>query len=510
MNSEAQKLKQLGNNAYKEKDFDTALEYYGEAIELDPKEITYYLNVAAVQISMNNWPECVMVCQRAIRIGQENGANPNLIAKGYARMGRGQKELGDLKMAKFCFEKALKENKMSEYEKSLTEIESALKCLQMKRGLCKLFEVKGKGKGYIALEDIEIGTLILKEKLQCLPKVDMMAELGILVRPGQVYKPRTTSFEDYFASIMNAFIRMSKNDQLEFLQLSNKWSDPNSIKSDDKDVYLAKKNFAKHHEEYRKSKGISDGLDKDLILKILCIFSSNLIDVVLTGVGLKISRFNHSCCPNAELSDNDFGEIEVRATSKILEGQEITILYNPHNLILENKKKRQALHLEQWGFVCSCQRCQEEDINRDDKASERFTRLQMDAESYQEKAQKHTSDAKKYLGFIEKAISCYKQMHDLAESKKVPKDFILNEMLKKCFDLEVKGYAFTKNLVFELGKKKFAGKMEYFKEECQKTAKITFEAVKIFKGQDSKLTREWEEKFHDFETWFLNNLESLE
>ena len=101
-------------------------------------------------------------------------------------------------------------------------------------------------------------------------------------------------------------------------------------------------------------------------------------------------------------------------------------------------------------------------------------------------------------------------MHGLAESKKVPKDFILNEMLKKCFDLEVKGYAFTKNLVFELGKTKFASKMEYFKEECKITAKITFEAVKIFKGQDSKLTREWEEKFQNFETWFLNNLESLE
>ena len=132
---EAQKLKQLGNNAYKEKDFATALKNYGKAIQLEPKEITYYLNIAAVHFSMKNFPKCVMFCLKACKIGQENGANPNLIAKGYARKGRAHKEMGDLKMAKFAFEKALKENKTSEYEESLTEIESALKHCQMAKGL---------------------------------------------------------------------------------------------------------------------------------------------------------------------------------------------------------------------------------------------------------------------------------------------------------------------------------------------------------------------------------------
>ena len=101
-------------------------------------------------------------------------------------------------------------------------------------------------------------------------------------------------------------------------------------------------------------------------------------------------------------------------------------------------------------------------------------------------------------------------MHNLAETKKVPNFFILEEMLKKCFDLEVKRYAFAKTMVFDQGRKKFVGKMEYFKEECEKTAKITLEVVKIFKGNDSKMTREWEEKFQNFENWFINDLESLE
>lgn len=43
---EAVKEKALGNEAYKKKDFETALKHYFKAIELDPTEITYYNNVA--------------------------------------------------------------------------------------------------------------------------------------------------------------------------------------------------------------------------------------------------------------------------------------------------------------------------------------------------------------------------------------------------------------------------------------------------------------------------------
>ena len=39
MNFEAQKLKQLGNNAYKKRDFAIALGNYGKAIDQEPTEI---------------------------------------------------------------------------------------------------------------------------------------------------------------------------------------------------------------------------------------------------------------------------------------------------------------------------------------------------------------------------------------------------------------------------------------------------------------------------------------
>lgn len=45
---EALKEKALGNDAYKKKDFETALKHYNKAIELDPTDITYYNNIAGM------------------------------------------------------------------------------------------------------------------------------------------------------------------------------------------------------------------------------------------------------------------------------------------------------------------------------------------------------------------------------------------------------------------------------------------------------------------------------
>ena len=45
---EAQKQKQLGNDAYKKRDFPAAVSHFTKAIELDPSEITFYTNLAAV------------------------------------------------------------------------------------------------------------------------------------------------------------------------------------------------------------------------------------------------------------------------------------------------------------------------------------------------------------------------------------------------------------------------------------------------------------------------------
>ena len=127
MSSEAQAFKQKGNDAYKKRDFQDALVNYGKAIELDPNEITFYLNTAAVYFEMKSYDECVSTCNKAIDIGRENRADFKLIAKALARMGNAYRKKGDLKNAKMAYEKALTEHRTPDYRSCLSEIEIALK-----------------------------------------------------------------------------------------------------------------------------------------------------------------------------------------------------------------------------------------------------------------------------------------------------------------------------------------------------------------------------------------------
>ena len=115
-NKEAQKFKQLGNEAYKKQDFKMALDFYEKAIKLKPHEITFYNNTAAVYFQMKDYTECVKFCYKACKIGQENGADPKFIAKGYDRMKRAYKELGNLKMSNMAVILKMASEKAQKYQ----------------------------------------------------------------------------------------------------------------------------------------------------------------------------------------------------------------------------------------------------------------------------------------------------------------------------------------------------------------------------------------------------------
>nr|XP_033336891.1 stress-induced-phosphoprotein 1 [Megalopta genalis] len=124
---EALNEKQLGNNAYKKKNFEEALKHYNRAIELEPTEIIYQLNVAAVYFEQKEYEKCISQCEKAIDIGRENRADFKLIAKAFTRIGHAYKKVENWKQAKVYYEKSMSEHRTPEIKTLLSDIDKIIK-----------------------------------------------------------------------------------------------------------------------------------------------------------------------------------------------------------------------------------------------------------------------------------------------------------------------------------------------------------------------------------------------
>ena len=143
-NDAALKEKEQGNAAYKAKNFTKAIEHYEkvnkvifhwhyfyfyqlQAIELDPTEITFYNNIAAVCFEKEEYGACIKTCETAIEIGKEHRADCKLMAKAYNRAGKAFRKMGNLSGAEHAFELALTEHRTPEYRANLSEVKIILK-----------------------------------------------------------------------------------------------------------------------------------------------------------------------------------------------------------------------------------------------------------------------------------------------------------------------------------------------------------------------------------------------
>jgi len=93
------KAKEKGNNLYKNKDFEAALAAYDEAIDLDPTNMTFLSNKAAVYFTSKKWDECIKACEDAVEIGKENMAPYTDRAKAYTRCGKAWQKKGEYSRA---------------------------------------------------------------------------------------------------------------------------------------------------------------------------------------------------------------------------------------------------------------------------------------------------------------------------------------------------------------------------------------------------------------------------
>lgn len=117
----------MGNDAYKKKNFEAAIQHYNKAIELDPTDITFYNNLAAVFFERKEYEQCIKQCEKGIEIGRENRADFKLIAKALTRIGNANRKLGNLTAAKTHYEKALSEHRTPEVKTLLSDVERMIK-----------------------------------------------------------------------------------------------------------------------------------------------------------------------------------------------------------------------------------------------------------------------------------------------------------------------------------------------------------------------------------------------
>lgn len=119
------KEKERGTEAYKKRDFETAIACYTKALELDPDNMSLLTNRAAAKLEAGDMHGCIEDCQAAIDQNAERGLRTDfkIIARAYGRMGNAYLKLEDFDNAISSFEKSLVEFSDSKITRALREAE---------------------------------------------------------------------------------------------------------------------------------------------------------------------------------------------------------------------------------------------------------------------------------------------------------------------------------------------------------------------------------------------------
>ncbi|XP_073055746.1 hsp70-Hsp90 organizing protein 1-like [Primulina eburnea] len=132
--AQAQKEKENGNAAYKKKDFETAIQHYSKAIDLDDEDISFLTNRAAVYLEMGKYEDCIKDCDKAVERGRELRSDFKMVARALTRKGTAlvkmSKTSKDFDSAIETFQKALTEHRNPDTLKRLNDAEKAKKDLE--------------------------------------------------------------------------------------------------------------------------------------------------------------------------------------------------------------------------------------------------------------------------------------------------------------------------------------------------------------------------------------------
>mmetsp|Transcript_70111 Transcript_70111/g.106020 ORF Transcript_70111/g.106020 Transcript_70111/m.106020 type:complete len:261 (+) Transcript_70111:127-909(+) len=95
-----EEFKELGNEAFSKQDFESAVEHYTKAIQLDPSNHVFFSNRSASYAGLKDWAKATEDAKECIRLDPQ-------FMKGYYRLATAQLELKDYDMAQATIKQGL-------------------------------------------------------------------------------------------------------------------------------------------------------------------------------------------------------------------------------------------------------------------------------------------------------------------------------------------------------------------------------------------------------------------
>ena len=354
----------------------------------------------------------------------------------------------------------------SEFDKAsnLTR-DLASMCTSEATNLYKEEKLPGKGIGCIALVDIKKGDIVLKETPQ-------------LLHPLIPEYPTHEETIRHYMHCVKAFIDMSKTDQKSYLELYNYFeSDKSAWSSDMEQKYLNRQNLVK----------VMPFPNKEETFNVIAIMDTNGFH---NGLCLKMSRFNHSCRPNAQYFWNeDTNKRDLRTLRNIKEGEEITVSYSPDLVGL--REERRARLKEDFFFDCNCGAC---DLTEDEILEEADTLEKYKAEK-QRREELQNSTKLVTPGAIAQALmqselKCLKSMHVIAkEIKSFGPRVLLRDIIQEAFRVSAEGAAGCS--------KRMEATRTVWMQDAKLFADIGLKLATTLNGADHSMTKKWIESVAD-------------
>jgi len=352
MNDQVEKLKQQGNECFKNKDYDSAIELYNRALSIDDKHVVILSNRSLVYAHLRQWYNALSDAERVLDIDPNDlkamyrkakalhglkryDEEVAVLQRGIRKAPQNKEFLQSLIIAKQSIqEKSGSYNFRKIHEESLSKESPRLDHADFSHPHLRREYVEGKGMGLVATEDIEEGALLMASKAFEISYGDKISSITFDWSERTMYHHAQTELVTLITQRLKSEPQLKETIyQLydgERIDMSDRLSDVNSI-----------------------------GVDVE---KVRAIVAFNAFELEPTtknqegcGIWIEPSFFNHSCVSNTR--KHTIGDMMfVRASAQIKKGDEVTLSY----CVPDASYNDRCRTLKSFHITCRCALCAEE------------------------------------------------------------------------------------------------------------------------------------------------------